>query len=143
MFSALIVGGLWPSTPSGQCATAAGQLQQFSQLSKVHADDISRSGNGLLARNSGQMIDAMHVTFIKDSQAVQTQSELYGVMADALRECGRLIQDVKSRLDSIDQRGHEEIDEVLKSKGGWFGPLAALAAIFAIITRARDEALAV
>ena len=85
----------------------------------------------------------MHVTYMKDSQAVQTQSELYDVMAEAIKACGLLIQDAKSRLDSIDQRAHDEIERVLKSKGGWFGPLAVLAAVFAIITRARNEAIAV
>jgi hypothetical protein len=64
-------------------------------------------------------------------------------MAEAIRECGRQIQDAKSRLDSIDQCAHDEIDQILKSKGGWFGPLAVLAAIFAIISRARSDAIAV
>ena len=142
-FSAAIVGGLWPSTTADQCSAAAAQLQSFSQLSSVRADEISQSGNGLLLLNSGQMIEAMHVTYMKDSQAVRTQSELYAVMSEAVRECARLIEDAKSQLDAIDQRAHDEIQKVVDSKGGWFGPLAMLAAIWAIITRARNEAIAV
>ena len=142
-FSTAIVGGLWPSTTPDQCSSAAGELQGFSQLSGVHADEISRSGNGLLLLNSGQMAEAMHVTYVKDSQAVRTQSELYGVMSEAVRECARLIEDAKSRLDAIDRRAHDEIQKIIGSKGGWFGPLAVLAAIWAIIARARNEAIAV
>ncbi len=49
----------------------------------------------------------------------------------------------KSQLDAIDQRAHDEIQKVIDSKGGWFGPLAILCMIWAIITRARGEAIAV
>ena len=85
----------------------------------------------------------MHVTYIKDSQAVQTQSELYGVMADALRECGRLVQEAKSRLDSIDQHAHEEIDRSSKKQGRLVRSARGTRSHLSIITRARNEAIAV
>src|ERR1700754_2559831 len=142
-FTATILGALWPTTTETQCSVAAEELQGFSRLSSVKANDISRSANSVLAQNSGDMIDAMHVTYAKDSQAVKTQSDLYGVMAEAVRECGRQIEDAKSRLDAIDQRAHDEIEQILKRDPGWFGTFGIVAAIWAVVTRARNEAIAV
>ncbi len=77
---------------------------------------------------------------MKDSQAVRTQSELYAVMSETIRECVRIIEDAKSQLDAIDQRAHEEIQKIIDSKGGWFGPLAMLSLIWAIHHSCRNEA---
>jgi hypothetical protein len=68
---------------------------------------------------------------------------LYQIMAEATRACGQQIQDAKAKLDAIDKRANEEIQKVIDSKGGWFGPLAMLAAIWTIVTEARSEAIAV
>src|SRR6476661_1953726 len=96
-FSAAIIGGLWPSTPADQYFATASGLQNFSQNSSARATEVSRSGSELLTQNSGEMIDAMHVTYMKDSRAVQIQADLYRLMAEATRECGQQIQDAKAK----------------------------------------------
>ena len=80
------------------------------------------------------------LTYIKDSKRSKRNADLYRINGGGRSMSALdLIKTLRSRLDAIDQRAHEEIQQVIESKGGWFGPLGVLAAIWAIITRARDD----
>ena len=89
------------------------------------------------------MIEAMHVVYQDDSKAVEAQSDLFGSMAESVDECSRIVKDARSQMDAIDREAHEAIQKIIDSKGGWFGPLAMLSMIWAILTQARAAADAV
>ena len=107
------------------------------------ARDISASASAILSDNDGAMIEAMHVTYQGDSKAVEAQADLFTSMADAIEECARIVDDARSQMDAIDQQAHEAIQKIIDSKGGWFGALAMMSMIWAILTQARAAAEAV
>ncbi len=122
---------------------AANAQRAFAKASRAGARDVSASASAILSDNDGAMIEAMHVVYSGDSKAVETQSDLFGSMAEAVDECSRIVRDARSQMDAIDREAHEAIQKVIDSKGGWFGPLAMLAMIWAILTQARAAADAV
>ncbi len=131
---------LWPSTSPGPWTGAAKAQRAFAQASRAGARDVGASASAILGDNDGAMIEAMHVTYQDDSKAVETQSELFSSMADAIDECSRIVKDVRLQLDAIDREAHEAIQRIIDYKGGWFGPLAMLSLIWSILTRARAAA---
>ncbi len=86
------------------------------------------------------MIEAMHVTYQGDSKAVEAQSDLFTSMADSVDECVDIVKDARLQMDAIDREAHEAIQKIIDSKGGWFGPLAMLSMIWAILVQARTAA---
>ena len=141
-YSPLIVGGLWPRTSISAWSGAAQAQRTFATASTSRANAIRSSAYGLLTDNSGEMIESMHVAFVDDGRQVQTQGDLYKVMADAVDACAKIVQDARSLLDAIDADAHEAIQQALDNwKGGsWFGPLALVYQIWGIISRARSHA---
>ena len=89
------------------------------------------------------MIEGMHVVYQGDSKAVEAQADLFTSMADAIDECVRIVDDARTQMDAIDQQAHDAIQKILDSKGGWFGALAMMSMIWAILTQARAAAEAV
>ena len=87
-------------------------------------------------------VRVMHIVYQQDAKAVEAQAHLFDLIADAVEECVRLVDEARVQLDTIDREAHEEIQEVLDSKGGWFGPLALLGMIWSILTSARASAQA-
>ena len=122
---------------------AANGQRTFAQASRAGARDVSASATAILSDNDGAMIEAMHVAYSGDSKAVEAQSDLFGSMAEAVDECSRIVRDARTQMDAIDQQAHEAIQKIIDSKGGWFGPLAMLSMIWAILTQARAAADAV
>ena len=59
------------------------------------------------------MIESMHVVYSEDSQQIQVQADLYSEMAEAARECARLLDEAKKQLDAIDAKAHEEIQQAI------------------------------
>ena len=51
-----------------------------------------------------------------------------------------LLKDARLQMDAIDREAHEAIQKIIDSKGGWFGALAMLSMIWAILTQARAAA---
>ena len=139
-FSKFIVGGVWPSTSPGPWTGAANGQRTFAQSSRAGARDVNSYASAILGDNDGAMIDAMHVTYEDDSKAVEAQADLFSSMADAIDECGRIVEDVRLQMDTIDRDAHEAIQKIIDSKGGWFGPLAMLSMIWAILVQARTSA---
>ncbi len=51
-----------------------------------------------------------------------------------------IVEDARLQMDAIDRDAHEAIQKIIDSKGGWFGPLAMLSMIWAILVQARTAA---
>ena len=142
-FSAFILGGVWPITSTGSWTTAAAAQRTFAQTSRAGASDIGASASAILSDNDGRMIEGMHVVYQGDSKAVEAQADLFTSMADAIDECARIVDDARTQMDAIDQQAHDAIQKIMDSKGGWFGALAMMSMIWAILTQARAAAEAV
>ncbi len=142
-FSGFIVGGIWPRTPTDSWTAAAAAQRTFAQTSQAGARDIGSSASAILSDNDGRMIEGMHVTYQGDSKAVEAQADLFSSMADAIDECARIVEDARTQMDAIDQQAHDAIQQIIDSKGGWFGALAMMSMIWAILTQARAAAEAV
>ncbi len=116
-FSEFILGGLWPATSPGPWTGAASGQRTFAQASRAGARDVGASASAILGDNDGAMIEAMHVTYQDDSKAVETQSDLFASMADAIDECSRIVKDARLQLDAIDREAHEAIQKIIDRQG--------------------------
>ena len=83
-FSDFILGVYGLQRHQGPWTGAANAQRTFAQASRAGARDVSASATAILSDNDGAMIEAMHVTYQGDSKAVETQSDLFGSMAESV-----------------------------------------------------------
>ena len=148
-YSAAIIGGLWPSTSPDAWSDVGDDLAKKADSLDAGASDIRRLADGLPAENSGKTIDAMYEMCHRQAVAVIKQATIYHSMAKGVSEIARLIYSARSKLDEIDERANEEIEQIrqqaqaqarLGSSVAVYA--AAKQAIAAVIAQARAEALA-
>ncbi len=143
-FSDFILGGLWPRTSTDSWTAAAAAQRTFaanissgrSRHRRICVRDPQRQRRRTWSKR-------MHVAYQGDSKAVEAQADLFTSMAAAIDECARIVDDARTQMDAIDQQAHEAIQKIIDSKGGWFGALAMMSMIWAILTQARAAAEAV
>jgi hypothetical protein len=147
-YSAAIIGGLWPSTSPDAWSDVGDDLAKKADSLDAGASDIRRLADGLPAENSGKTIDAMYEMCHRQAVAVIKQATIYHSMAKGVSEIARLIYSARSRLDEIDERANEEIEQIrqqaqaqarLGSSVAVYA--AAKQAIAAVIAQSRAEAL--
>ncbi len=139
-FSGFILGGLWPRDFYGSVDDRGRRTAHIRSNLSCGRARHRRVGFRDPQRQRWRMIEAMHVTYQGDSKAVEAQADLFASMADAIDECVRIVDDARSQMDAIDQQAHDAIQKVIDSKGGWFGALAMMSMIWAILTQARAAA---
>jgi len=111
-YSAAIIGGLWPSTSPDAWSDVGDDLAKKADSLDAGASDIRRLADGLPAENSGKTIDAMYEMCHRQAVAVIKQATIYHSMAKGVSEIARLIYSARSRLDEIDERANEEIEQI-------------------------------
>ena len=149
-YSPRIAAPAWPQTsPEAWLETANGLNQKSAEL-RESAATIRRAVDELGSSNSGQTIDAICERGYRTAQTVTNQSDLYGDMAKAVKETAELIWHAQDRINEIDRKAHEEIDQLkqqFSAAASSLGAGAAAAALYAsteaIINAAAAEALAV
>ncbi|KUI33151.1 chemotaxis protein [Mycobacterium sp. IS-1742] len=147
-YSPRIAGPAWPRTSPEAWLETTNALQQKSVDLSASAAAIRRAVDELGSSNSGQTIDAMSERGYRTAQTVTNQSDLYGDMAKAVKESAELIWHAQDRIDEIDRKAHEEIDQLKQqfataasSLGAGPAAAALYAAAEAIINAAAAEAL--
>ena len=111
-YSPRIAAPAWPQTsPEAWLETANGLNQKSAEL-RESAATIRRAVDELGSSNSGQTIDAICERGYRTAQTVTNQSDLYGDMAKAVKETAELIWHAQDRINEIDRKAHEEIDQL-------------------------------
>lgn len=145
-FSAMIIGGAWPSTDPAMWSDSADGLRRKATELVQDSTAIRHTATSLPASDQmGSGVDGFINSAYKSSMLLSQHGELYGNMATAADEVARTIYGLREDLDKIDSEAHEEIRRLEEQarRMNHPGVAAALhAAITEVIAKARAAATA-
>lgn len=140
-FSTAILTGAWPQTDPAACQSlAAAQRQKAVELLGC-ADQIRTTAADVSASQSGKTIEGFHTASTGLATTITGHADRYFAMAQASSEVGHILQGLRTDLNQIDSRAHQQIDQILRSSTGATAVLAQTQ-IVQVIASARAEASA-
>lgn len=139
-YSALIIGGLWPTSDPQEWAQSASvmqdkgrQLIEMAEQIRSKAHDVPTEGQ------SGQAIDAFVQKATANARTVTAHADRYFTMAGVSNEVGRLLYGLQEDLDGIDAEANQKIQQITQSGGG-LGGAAKAAMLQTVVADARARA---
>ena len=140
-YSALIVGGLWPTSDPRSWTQSGSALRQKGQELLAAADGIRHSADNVVAEGqTGHTITGFVDACHRNAHTVTAHADEYFTMADSAEEIARLLDGLCQDLDDIDRQANDDIQRILSSGGGGLTAAAKAAMLNAVVTGARTVA---
>lgn len=137
-FSAAIIGGLMPGTPDGWGRTNSTKRQADSSYHRTQASNQRTIRTATLAGMEGKSAERLMKAHAIAEVKHNVIADGHDVKATAYETGNTALEAVRSRLESIDDAAHREINNVLKQKMNF---ALKWAKIVEIVTEARADAI--
>lgn len=138
-FSALILAGLWPTTPASVWSDCADADRAKANELFDNGQALRKLAGELTSENAGKLVEAMHESYMVQAVDLGKHGDAFMRLARADQEAASIIEGAKADLDAIDARAHDEIERILASSKD---RAVVMPAINQVIAMARAQATA-
>ncbi|MGB3674255.1 MAG: hypothetical protein WA988_07445, partial [Candidatus Nanopelagicales bacterium] len=113
-FSMVILGGLWPVTPTSLWQSTLDAMHQKGIELSDSAQMLRSKAQNVLVDNSGRFAEALQERYFDDSKTLENFAEVHFAWARVDQRVIDLIESAREVMVGIDSDAHEQIDGILR-----------------------------